>query len=168
MFVHDIHYSNQANNIFLLLVQTNDVVHRTLEEGLNEENITLPQLRLLLILSRHDRPLTSAELCRYLFRKSQTITGTLNHLEKSGYVEMVGDLKDKRLMRVHITEKGEELLQKHTRWVSTAVEEMLSCFTKDELQQLEGYLKRLRQWLFRLYGIDLIEPVSGFDGTDNI
>lgn len=167
MSIYEPHYSDPAYDVLLLLAQTSDVIYRSLEAELNGEDVTLAQLRLLLVLSRHDRPLTPAELCRYLFRKSQTITTILNNLEKRGYVKMVGDQKDKRLVRVHTTEKGKQLLNKHSQWISKTVNEILSCFSEDELQQFKGYLKRLHYWAFQLYGIELVEPMPGFDSTDN-
>lgn len=157
MSIYESYYSDPPYNVLLLLARTNEVINRSLEAELNEEEVTLAQLRLLLILSRHDRPLTPAELGRHLFRKSQTITIILNNLEKRGYVEIVGDQKDKRLVRVHMTEKGEHLLNKHSQWISKVVNEIVSCFSEDELQQFKGYLERLHNWSFQLYGIDLVE-----------
>lgn len=159
MSVYEPYHSDSGNDVLLLLAQTSDVIYRTLEAELNEQDVTLAQLRLLLVLSRQDKPLTPAELCRYLFRKSQTVTIILSNLETRGYVAMLGDQKDKRLVRVHITEKGKELLNKHTEWISKAVTEIVSCFSQDELQQFKGYLKKLHRWSFQLSGIELVKSV---------
>ena len=152
MSIYDPHYSNPAYNMFFLLLQTSDVIYRILEERIDveDEDITLAQLRLLLVLSRHDRPLTSAELSRYTFRKSQTITTTLSQLKKNSYVEMIGDQKDKRMVRVRITETGEKLLKKHIQWLSPAMLGMVSCFSKDDLLNFDEQLMKLRYWLLQL------------------
>ena len=165
--IYDLHYPNPTYDMFFLLLQTSDLIHRILEERLDEENegVTLAQLRLLLVLSRHDRPLTSAELGRCVFRKSQSITTALDQLKKSGYVAVIRDQKDKRLVRIHITEMGEQLLEKHLPWLHQGQREMVSCFSIDELQQIEEYLRRLRYWLFQLSGMKLIEAVPEFDGA---
>ncbi len=157
MSVYEPHHTDSGNDVLLLLAQTSDVIYRTLETELNEQGVTLAQLRLLLVLNRQHKPLTPAELCRYLYRKSQTITIILNNLEARGYVETLGDQKDKRLVRVHITEKGKELLSKHTEWISKSVTEIVSCFSEDELQQFKDYLKRLHRWSFQVSGIELVK-----------
>lgn len=168
MSLYDLQYSNPNYNIFFLLLQTSDLINRIIEERLYEEdtNITLAQLRLLLVLKRHNRPLTSAELSRCSFRKSQTITHTLNHLAKSGYVELTRDQKDKRLMMIHVTDLGEQLLKKHLKWMSKAINEMVSCFSVGDIKQAEDYLERFRHWLFQLSGMELLEPVPEFDGSE--
>jgi DNA-binding MarR family transcriptional regulator len=150
------HYSDLTYDVLLLLAQTSDVIYRSLEAELDEKDITLAQLRLLLVLSRKDRPLTPAELCRYLFRKSQTMTNMLNRLEERGYVEIMRDQKDKRLVMVHMTDKGQQLLNTHTQWISKAADEIVSCFSEDELQQFKEYLTRLHHWSFRLFGVELV------------
>lgn len=165
MYIYDLHYPNPTYDMFFLLLQTTDLIYRILEERFEGEDITLAQLRLLLVLSRHDAPLTSAELGRCAFRKSQTITTELNQLEKKGYVAIIGDQKDKRLVRIHITEMGEQLIKKYLQWLHQDMSEMVSCFSMDELKQSEEYLKRLRYWLFQLMGMKVIRPVPGFDGT---
>lgn len=168
MTIYDLQYANPTYNIFFLLLQTSDLINRNIEERLYEEddNITLAQLRLLLVLKRHNRPLTSAELSRCSFRKSQTITHTLNQLAKSGYVELTRDQKDKRLMLIHITDKGEQLLKKHLKWMSKSINEMVSCFSAEDIKQAQDYLDKFRHWLFKLSGVDLLEPVSEFDGSE--
>ena len=168
MSIYDLHYSNPTYNMFFLLLQTSDLIYRILEERIDEEDedITLAQLRLLLVLSRHNKPLTSAELSRYTFRKSQTITTTLSQLKRNGYVEVVGDRKDKRMGRVRITELGEQLLKKHIRWLTPAMRGMVSCLSKEELQKFDDYLIRLRYWLLQLSGMDLIQPALGFNDAD--
>ena len=168
MSIYDLQYSNPTYNMFFLLLQTSDLINRIIEERLHEEDkdITLAQLRLLLILKRHNRPLTSAELSRCSFRKSQTITHTLNQLAKSGYVELTRDQKDKRLMMIHITDVGEQFLRKQLKWMSQAMNEMVSCFSTEDTKHAEDYLERFRHWLFQLSGMDLLEPVPEFDGSE--
>ena len=156
MSIYKPNYSDLTYDVLLLMAQTSDVIYRSLEAELDEKDITLAQLRLLLVLSRQDRPLTPAELCRYLFRKSQTMTNMLNRLEERGYVEIVPDQKDKRLVMVHMTGKGKQLLNVHSQWISKAADEIVSCFSEDELQQFKGYLTRLHHWSFQLYGVDLV------------
>lgn len=169
MSIYDLQYANSTYNMFFLLLQTSDLINRNIEERLYEEdnNITLAQLRLLLVLKRHKRPLTSAELSRCSFRKSQTITHTLNQLAKNGYVVLIRDQKDKRLMMIHVTDLGEQLLKKHLKWMSKAIHEMVSCFSMEDIKQAEDYLERFRHWLFQVSGMELLEPVSEFDGSEN-
>ncbi len=165
LFIHDLRFSDPGYNMLYLFLQTSTAIWRTIEVGLSEEHVTLAQLRLLLIVRHHDKPLTPAELCRCVFRESQTVTIALNHLENNGYVKKVKDQNDKRKVRIQITERGKQLLKKHDQWIASSANEIVSCFSKEELQQFEEYLKRLREWVFQLFGIGLVEPIGESYGT---
>lgn len=162
MSIHDLRFSDPAHHILYLFLQTSSAIRKTLEEGVSEEHVTLAQLRLLFIISRHDRPLTSAEIGRYVFRESHTNVVTLDNLDKNGYIEKTRDQNDKRMVRIQITEKGKQLLDKHYQWITSSVNEMVSCFSKEELQQFKEYLKRLREGVFGLSGVEMVEPMDGF------
>ena len=165
MLIHDLRFSEPAYNTIYLFLQTSVAIWRTLELELSKEDVTLEQFRLLLIVGHHERLLTPAEICRYIFRESQTVTNTLNHLEKDGYVKKVKDQNDKRKVRIQITERGKQLLEKYDQWVAPSANEIISCFSKEELQQFEEYLKRLREWVFQLLGIGLVAPIGKFYDT---
>lgn len=167
MFIYNLRFSNPAYNMLYLIMRISDSQWRSLEERLDDEDISLPQFRLLTVLRHHDKPLTPAELSRCVFRESQTITFTLNDLRKKGYIERLPDHKDKRLVKIQINESGKQLLKKHDRWIATTVSEITSCFSTDEFKLFGECLNKLQEKVFQLSGIDLVKPLDEFDGRIN-
>lgn len=70
--------------------------------------------------------------------RQQSLNELLSKLEKSGYVERRPSQLDRRVMVVHLTEKGEKVRQPTTDY-----EEVLGCLSREELQQLGNYLDRI-------------------------
>ncbi|ADU26001.1 MarR family winged helix-turn-helix transcriptional regulator [Ethanoligenens harbinense] len=52
-----------------------------------------------------------SDLSRLLHVKPPSITAPLNHLEKMGLVRRVQDEHDRRIVRVHITDEGQDFLR---------------------------------------------------------
>ncbi|MBI3988589.1 MAG: MarR family transcriptional regulator [candidate division NC10 bacterium] len=52
------------------------------------------------------------DLCRHLFLDSSSLTGHLDRMERAGLVVRNADPKDRRAIRVYLTEKGKELQEK--------------------------------------------------------
>ncbi|MFC2017781.1 MarR family winged helix-turn-helix transcriptional regulator [Chloroflexota bacterium] len=138
---------------------------KAMEERVSDEDINLAQLRLLLIIGHHDKPLTPAEIGQYVLRESHTVVVSLNHLVRNGYVEKMKDENDKRKVRIQITEKGKQRLEKHLNWVVAYKKEIITCFSKDEFQKFQENIKKLHEKVFQLFGIDLIAPLGGFIDT---
>ena len=78
------------------------------------------------------------ELAYLLGIRQQSLNELLNKLEKSGYVERRPYEKDKRVMVVHLTEKGKKIPQPETDY-----QEILDCLSLEELQQFGEYLDRI-------------------------
>lgn len=78
------------------------------------------------------------ELAYLLGIRQQSLNELLNKLEKSGHVERKPSDKDKRVMVVHLTEKGRQIQQPETDY-----QEILDCLSPEELQQFGEYLDRI-------------------------
>lgn len=78
------------------------------------------------------------ELAYLLGIRQQSLNELLNKLEKSGHVERKPSEKDKRVMVVHLTEKGKKIQQPETDY-----QEILDCLSREELQQFGEYLDRI-------------------------
>ena len=78
------------------------------------------------------------ELAYLLGIRQQSLNELLNKLEKSGHVERKPSEKDKRVMVVHLTEKGKRIQQPETDY-----QEILDCLSLEELQQFGEYLDRI-------------------------
>lgn len=77
----------------------------------SEYELTAPQLVCLRQLSK-DGPLAPSRLAREVSLSQATITGIVDRLERAGLVERRRDQKDRRQVSIHVTQKGNELVQR--------------------------------------------------------
>ena len=82
--------------------------------------------------------IATKELAYLLGIRQQSLNELLNKLEKNGYVERKPSENDKRVMIVHLTEKGKQLQQPETDYQS-----IFNCLLPEELKQLSQYLDRI-------------------------
>ncbi len=79
-------------------------------EILEDFNITPPQFNVLLHLIE-EGDLTIGELSSRMYLACSTVTDLIDRMEKSELVVRIKDQKDRRVVRVHVLEKGDRLLE---------------------------------------------------------
>ena len=84
------------------------------------------------------------ELVELTHLKPPTVSTLLRRMEAEGYVTRVADDKDKRAIRVTLSEKGREFDREHLRRLSTNDHQAVKGFSADEQKTLEALLVRLR------------------------
>lgn len=82
--------------------------------------------------------IATKDLSYLLGIRQQSLNELLNKLEKSGYVERRPSQSDRRVMVVHLTEKGKTVQQPASDY-----EEILGCLSQEELRQFGDYLDRI-------------------------
>lgn len=82
--------------------------------------------------------IATKDLAYLLGIRQQSLNELLNKLEKNSYVERRPSEKDRRVMVVHLTEKGKEAQEPETNY-----QEFLGCLSPEELQQFGEYLDRI-------------------------
>jgi len=87
-------------------------------------------------------PATPAEISRWLFREPNTVSQLLTRMEKQGLIRKAKDLERKNLVRITLTEKGEEAYQGQTEM--RVISKILSSLSPKERDKLGSYLKKLR------------------------
>jgi MarR family transcriptional regulator, 2-MHQ and catechol-resistance regulon repressor len=101
----------------------------------------------VLMLLRHARPegLQLSEIGDLLITSRANITGLIDHLEQKGYVKRIIDSLDRRVRLAKLTKKGETLIDEI---MPAHIERSIAFFsnlTLDEVQQLTGLLRKIRQ-----------------------
>ena len=91
--------------------------------------------------------MTQVELGRAVGMDKTTLTGELDHLERSGWVERNVDPRDRRARLLTVTRAGEEVRQAVSLDAERAERAALSVCTDDEVTQL-------RRVLFGLIGTE--------------
>lgn len=128
--------------LWVLLHQACDAMARARENELRPVGISRMQAAVLFIVKAVRGPATPAEISRWLFREPHTVSGLLDRMEKQGLIRKVKNLERKNLIRVVITEKGEEAYH-HSRELKV-IHKILSSLSQREQDSLRKYVEKLR------------------------
>ena len=137
--------------LWVLLCQACKAMIRARENKLRPVGITRMQAAVLFIVKAVKVPATPAEISRWLFREPHTVSGLLDRMEKQGLVRKVNDLERKNLIRVEITEKGEEAYRRSREL--KVIPKTLSRLSPKERDNLRAYLKTLRDEALQELGL---------------
>jgi MarR family transcriptional regulator, organic hydroperoxide resistance regulator len=66
-------------------------------------------------------------------------------MEKNQLVVRVKDPKDRRVVRIHLLEEGERIIDEVIKKRQVYLEEVLTNFSLEEIQQLQNNLMKLHQ-----------------------
>jgi DNA-binding MarR family transcriptional regulator len=86
---------------------------------------------------------TVAELARACELDAGAMTRLLDRLEAKGLCRRVRSLEDRRVVNIELTEEGRAAAKEVPHVLSRVQNEHLAGFTKEEWEQLKGYLRRI-------------------------
>jgi len=142
--------------LWVLLHQTTDAVLKARGKELGQSGISFIEAGVLVTLHTIGEKATPAEIARRLFREPHSVSGLLNRMEKRGLVRKTKDLDRKNLVRVSITEKGQQAYDKSIKGESIC--KIISSLSEDEQQQLRSYLEKLRNKAFKELSVERKPP----------
>jgi DNA-binding MarR family transcriptional regulator len=73
-------------------------------------------------------------------------------MEKQGLVRKVNDLDKKNMVRVYLTDEGQQVYRKAAKRES--IREIMSCLSDEECRQLISSLRKLRNKALKKLGIE--------------
>jgi DNA-binding MarR family transcriptional regulator len=139
---------NIHHTSWLLLHQTHNLVLRCEASVFAQDGLT-PQKHAILMAIRYiEDPVTPTEVANWLDRSTNSISLIIDRMVKKGLVKRTRNLRDRRSVRLSITEKGNEMLDKATTSGWELIQHILSPLSEDELVLLSSMLKRVRQRAF--------------------
>jgi DNA-binding MarR family transcriptional regulator len=142
-------------NLYILLDQANSIVTNAVELELKRLHMTQPQVRVLTMLSREDRPVTLDELANWTLKEFNSVSTLINRMENKGLVEKIkkeGELKT----YIVLTEKGSNLY--HTQVTERSIHLIFEKLSTKEQQQLYNLLRKVRDTTRDLLGLDYRPP----------
>ena len=143
--------TDRGCELWMLLQQACDSTRRARENELRGLGISMMQATILFAIKAIDGPATPAEISRWLFRKPHTVSGILERMEKRGLVRQVKDMERKNMIRVVITEKGEESYQRSREL--KVIRTILSGLSPEQQDNLRPYLETLRNKALQELGV---------------
>lgn len=103
---------------------------------------SIVQLKILHLVSERWQP-TMNDIANSLFIKLPTATSIIDRLVKNWQLERISDDKDRRIVRLKITELWKK---SHNLWRTNMYEKMdniLDCLDKNEIEQFKQILKKI-------------------------
>ena len=134
-------YPDSNFKLWLLFTSIHHKMVILREKELNPHNITTGQLRMLRVIESLGSKAILSEVGKIVERKLDVISRQAITMEKDGLITRIRDKPKSRLLRLEITEKGQELLK--TIHSSQGMNEVLSVLSEKERQQMSSSLKRV-------------------------
>lgn len=113
-------------------------------ELLSNYTITPPQFVALQWLFE-DGDMTIGELSNKMYLACSTTTDLIDRMEKNNLVIRIKDKNDRRVVRIHLLEEGNRVIDEVIKKRQMYLEEVLKNFTVEEIQLLQGNLVKLHQ-----------------------
>jgi MarR family transcriptional regulator, organic hydroperoxide resistance regulator len=125
------------------LIKATKRLQRLIAEGFAPLGVHPGQDRMLSELWAEDG-LSQSELIARLGVEPPTVTGTLQKLEKAGFVRRQPDSGNRRISRVYLTDAGRALEGPVTEVLRESEKRMLLQLSPPERRELQDLLERLR------------------------
>ncbi|HHZ07150.1 MAG TPA: MarR family transcriptional regulator [Rhizobiales bacterium] len=142
----DLPWDNPRFRNWIALVRAEKAVVRELTRSLASLDLKIAQLDVLMNLYRHPG-MSQHDLARRLLVGRSNITMLLPQLEKQGVLRREGDSRDKRVMRLFLTEDGEDLLMKALKIYSALIDKVMAQSSPTECDMLGNQMRRIEEML---------------------
>ena len=143
--------NDQDYNLWIMLEHARSAVVAAREKELNQYGISMMKAAVLFIVDSIGNEATPAEISRWILRKSHSVSGLLDRMEKDGLIKKTKDLHRKNLVRVTITEKGYKALNKAKDRKS--IHRSMGVISDEERQKLYNQLEKIRDKALRIAGV---------------
>lgn len=118
------------------------IVKQKGREILNHYPITPPQFVALQWLME-EGDLTIGDLSKKMYLAFSTTTDLIDRMEKNELVERIRDNKDRRVVRIHLLDKGKHIIHEVIEKRQAYLTEVLENFSESDVQQLKTSLDHL-------------------------
>lgn len=135
---------------WLLCRQCYNLVSKCEEKVLAKLQLTPQKQAVLIAIKYIDEPVHPTDVADWLDRNPNSISMIIDRMEKDDLVERIRDLnKDRRTVRLVLTEKGKELLDQANVLGWKLMQEILSCLSEEEQQAHIKIMERVRESAFK-------------------
>lgn len=93
------------------------------------------------------RPKTMTHVANILGIKISTLTTAVNKLVKKGYVERMRDERDRRIVKIRLTAKGQTAIKEHDDFHESMIREAVSQIPEESVHQFVSSLENINNFL---------------------
>ena len=113
-------------------------------------NLSMTEVHILEAIQKSESNMMS-QIAKRLMVTQGTLTVSAGKLAKKGYVERVRDEKDKRIVRLILTQKAQPILSIHDTFHEEMIEKVLNGIALDKEEELIQSLKNLMKFFKERY-----------------
>ncbi|MDD5644976.1 MAG: MarR family transcriptional regulator [bacterium] len=139
-------FQNKKHEALLNILRTAAFLSKKGDSFFSKHGITMAQFNLLMVLkysvSAH---LTQSEIAVRLLVNRANITGLIDRLEKTGFVERMPDKKDRRHYLITFTDKGKKILDKVEEAYDKEVNLVMRDISGAEASEIIRVMEKLRE-----------------------
>jgi DNA-binding MarR family transcriptional regulator len=140
------HYSPESfhleDSLGYLVKRTQRLMHDRIEAAFASQGITFQHWAVLMHL-RDGLATTTAGLCQELRHDSGAMTRLIDQLEERGFIGRRRQEADRRIVDLELTAAGRKMVESLIPLAVETLNGALSGFTKAEVQQLQGLLRKI-------------------------
>ena len=142
----DLPWENPRFRNWIAMVRAEKAVVRELSKALAPFDLKLAQLDVLMNLYRHPG-MSQHDLARKLRVGRSNITMLLPQLEQQNLLRREGDPRDKRIMRLYLTDEGEALLMKALEVYTALIDRVMAQSSPELCDAMGDQMRRIAEEL---------------------
>lgn len=145
-------YSDEDQDMWLLLAHTRYAVYRAREKELQRYGISPEEAGLLFVVQALGQIATPAAISRAIMRQPHTVSALVDRMVEKGLVKKSKDLERKNLVRVTMTEKGNKAYAQTLK--RGPIHRIMAVLTDRERGKLKIYLEKIQDKGRQEIGLD--------------
>ena len=139
-------WDNPRFKNWISVVQAEKAIVRALSKALQPFDLKLAQLDMLMNLYRHPG-MSQHDLARKLLVGRSNITMLLPQLEKHGLLTRESDPRDKRILRLTLTQEGEDLLMEALKVYTELIDRVMAQSSPAQCDAMGEQMRRISEML---------------------
>lgn len=134
--------NKSVDELIDLIFYTTKLIKEKVKNQAQKHQLPFMHIGILKFIAEKGEP-TMKELAEQLCITAPSATSVVEGLIKSGYIERVLDKKDRRIVRITLTQSGKKELELILKSVKRKMSEMLDVLSEKEKTSLHGIFKNL-------------------------
>lgn len=135
-------FTRYTTSLWIRFLRFSLFSHKGLENTLETLGLTPPQFYVLATIG-YAGDLPFSEIGEKLMVTVSNLTGIVDRLEEKGLVVRERGVRDRRVVRVRLTEKGMKLYKTTVPFFEKKIAEFFAPLTKDQQKELAALLRKL-------------------------
>ena len=136
----------QVNDYLTSIFNNVLVVEEVSLRGSRFKDISIKEMHTIDVIGKFPEA-TPSKVSKELMVTLGTVTTSLNNLERKGYVERIRSDQDRRVVYLHLTQKGRLVHRLHRRFHKAMVEKIIDGMSSEEIEVMGRGLTNLYQFL---------------------